>query len=135
MPQSRSLDDLDFLQELIDTPDPPKGYKSKKLKDVRDVITWFRLDHIVDKCLDCGSGFVERGYEGKDNDTIIGFTDRCMDCGSSNVAFSVGRCSQGENCIGLISQDKGPVRVTAIVNGIEMCRFCFLDGLAYVAPE
>lgn len=121
--------DLDFLQELIDTPDPPKGTRTRKPKDTRDADTWFRLDHINNRCLDCGAiNSVEKGYEGTSESS---FPSHCMECQSTNVQ-ETGTCSQGENCIGAVIYNKGPERVTAIVNGIEMCRFDFLDGLAHV---
>lgn len=46
-----------------------------------------------------------------------------------------GTCSQGEDCLGRIYYGKGPGRVTAIVNGIEMCRIDFLEGLGYNGGE
>lgn len=85
------LTNLEFLQELIDTPEPQKSPRVRKAKDTRDMDTWFKLNHII-----------------------------------------MGTCSQGENCAGLILANKGPGRVTALVNGVEMCRFDFLDGLAYI---
>ena len=89
--QSNSISDLDFLQELINTPEPERGPRGpRKPKDIRDYDTWFKLDHHV-----------------------------------------MGTCSQGQNCAGLILDNKGPDRVTATVNDVEMCRFDFLDGLAY----
>jgi hypothetical protein len=42
----------------------------------------------------------------------------------------LGTCSQGSECLGLVLHDKGPGRVTAVVNDVEMCRFDFLNGLA-----
>jgi hypothetical protein len=91
MPESKSVNDLDFLQELIDTPDPPKTSRARKPKDVRSYDAWFKLDHIV-----------------------------------------MGTCSRGENCAAIIlDSGRGPGRVTAIVNEVEMCRFDYLDGLAY----
>ena len=91
MSLSKSVDDLDFLQELLDTPDPPKGSRARKPKDVRDFDTWFKLDHNI-----------------------------------------MGTCSKGGDCLGItLDNGKGPGRVTATINGVEMCRFDFLDGLAY----
>lgn len=53
-----------------------------------------------------------------------------------NVVHDIkGTCSQGSECLGLILYNKGPGRVTAIVNDVEMCRICFLDGLAYKGEE
>lgn len=125
------VSDIDFLQDLIDTPDPPKGTRTRKPKDTRDQDTWFKLDHINNRCLSCGAiNSIEKGYEGT---TESSFPSRCLECESTNVQ-ETGRCSQGENCIGAVLYDKGPERVTAIVNGVEMCRFDFLDGLAHV-PE
>jgi len=93
MSQQKIVDDLDFLQGLIDTPDPPKGVRGpRKQKDTRDMDHWFKLEHIV-----------------------------------------MGTCSQGDECLGIVSDNgKGPGRVTSIVNSVEMCRFDFLDELAYV---
>jgi hypothetical protein len=42
----------------------------------------------------------------------------------------MGVCSQGTECLGLVLHNKGPGRVTAVVNGVEMCRLDFLNGLA-----
>lgn len=127
---SNPVSDLDFLQDLIDTPDPPKGTRTRKPKDTRDHDTWFKLDHINNRCLDCGEiNCVEKGYDG-----ASAFKSHCLNCGSENVHDS-GTCSQGDNCIGAVIYDKGPERVTAIVNGIEMCRFDFLDGLAYAGND
>lgn len=47
----------------------------------------------------------------------------------------MGTCSRGDDCVGKILYGKGPDRVTAIVNDVEMCRYCFYDGLAYVHSE
>jgi hypothetical protein len=91
MTQSKSVDDLDFLQELIDTPDPPREIRSRKPKDIRTYDAWFKLDHII-----------------------------------------MGTCSRGDDCAAIILDNgRGPGRVTAIVNEVEMCRFDFLEGLAY----
>lgn len=128
---SQPVSDLDFLTELIETPDPPKGTRTRKPKDTRDQDTWFKLDHINNRCLDCGEiNCVEKGYEGADSNSS--FPSKCLNCGSENV-HTTGTCSQGENCIGAVIYNKGPNRVTSIVNGVEMCRFDFLDGLAHVA--
>lgn len=124
------LTNLDFLQELIETPDPPRGTRTRKPKDTRDQDTWFKLDHIIARCLDCGSTNVEKGYTSADNPDHS-FPDNCLDCQSTNVRMS-GLCSQGDKCAGLILYDKGPDRVTAIVNDVEMCRICFLEGLAKI---
>lgn len=86
---AQPLDNLDFLQELLDIPDDPVN-RTRKPKDVRDYDTWFKLDHII-----------------------------------------LGTCSQGPNCAGKILHNKGPGRITAIVNNIEMCRIDFLGGLAH----
>jgi len=91
MSQQKSVDDLDFLQELINTPEPATTPRARKKQDIRDQDTWFKLDHSI-----------------------------------------MGVCSRGENCIGKVLYDKGPDRVTAIVNEVEMCRYDFLDGLAKV---
>ena len=123
---------LDFLQELIDTPDPPKGTRTRKAKDTRDTDTWFKLDHILALCLDCGSHDIERGYEAQsENGNSLSFPSTCLSCKSENVRLT-GYCSQGENCAGKLLYDKGPERVTAIVNDVEMCRIDFLDGLAKI---
>jgi hypothetical protein len=88
---SRPLDNLDFLQELIDAPqEVERKSRTRKPKDIRDQTTWFRLNH--------------------------------------NIS---GTCSQKQECLGLLLYDKGPGRVTSIVNEVEMCRICFLEGLAY----
>ncbi len=127
---SAPLNDLDFLEALIETPDPPKGTRTRKPKDTRDQDSWFKKDHINNRCLDCGAiNCCEKGYSGSDPD--YEFPNRCMECESTNVQMT-GVCSQGENCLGILMQDKGPERVTAIVNGVEMCRWDFLDGLAKV---
>lgn len=129
MPQ-QPIDNLDFLEELVSTPDPLKGTRTRKPKDTRDQDTWFKLDHINNRCLDCGAiNSVERGYDGATEESS--FLSHCMICESTNVQ-DTGCCSQGENCIGAVLYDKGPERVTAIVNEVEMCRFDFLDGLAHV---
>lgn len=126
------ISDLDFLNDLIETPDPPKGTRTRKPKDTRDLDTWFKLDHVNNRCLDCGEiNCIEKGYEGADNKSS--FPSKCLNCGSLNVHIT-GTCSQAENCLGILMQDKGPERVTSIVNGVEMCRWDFLDGLAK-APE
>lgn len=125
---SQSLDDLDFLQDLIDTPDPPKGTRTRKPKDTRDESTWFKLDLINNRCLNCGAiNSCEKGFSGTDPDSS--FPSTCLECGSQNVQMT-GMCSKGDECLGIVMQDKGPERVTAIVNGVEMCRWDFLDGLA-----
>jgi hypothetical protein len=130
MAETITIDDLDFLQELVDTPDPPKGTRTRKPKDTRDTETWFKLDHIVWICRDCNSKNTEMGYSSARAE--LSFPTHCLDCNSTNV--TKGYCSRGDNCLGLIEDEKGPERVTAIVNGIEMCRWDFLDGLAHV-PE
>lgn len=128
---SPSVNDLDFLEALIETPDPPKGTRTRKPKDTRDMESWFKKDHINNRCLDCGAiNSCEKGYT-SDTDKNATFPSRCMECESTNVQMT-GICSQGENCLGILMQDKGPERVTAIVNSVEMCRWDFLDGLAHV---
>lgn len=130
---SQPVSDLEFLQDLIDTPDPPKGTRTRKPKDTRDVDTWFKLDHINNRCLECGEiNCIEIGYEGATEESS--FKSHCMLCESENVQIT-GTCSQGENCIGAVLYNKGPERVTSIVNGVEMCRFDFLDGLAYTGND
>jgi hypothetical protein len=130
---SQPVSDLEFLQDLIDTPEPPKGTRTRKPKDVRDVDTWFKLDHINNRCHSCGGiNCVEKGYEGADDTSS--FPSKCLTCGSEDVS-DTGHCSQGENCIGLVIYNKGPERVTSIVNDVEMCRFDFLDGLAYTGND
>lgn len=121
---------LDFLQELIDTPEPPRGTRTRKPKDTRDSETWFKLNHILAMCLDCGSTQIEKGYE-SESDAEASFPSRCLECQSENVRMT-GYCSQGDNCAGKLLYGKGPERVTAIVNDVEMCRIDFLDGLAKV---
>lgn len=38
-------------------------------------------------------------------------------------------CCTNPNCVSIeLKQEKGRNRVTAIINGYEMCRFCFLYG-------
>jgi hypothetical protein len=84
--------DLDFLSDLLAQPE--RSPRSKKIADVRDHDTWFKLEH--------------------------------------NIS---GRCSN-EECVaellGVVNQfsgkRQGRNRATAIVNGHEMCRFCFLEG-------
>lgn len=93
MPESKPVVDFNFLQALVDTPEPPKATRTKKPKDVRDMDGWFKNPNVVH---------------------ILN-----------------GTCSQGDDCLGKILYNKGPGRVTAIVNDVEMCRICFLDGLAY----
>jgi len=127
---SLPISDLNFLNELIETPDPPKGTRTRKPKDTRDLDTWFKLDHVNNRCLECGAiNTVEKGYEGA-GDSSSSFPSHCLDCGSENVQ-DTGTCSQGDECLGIVMQDKGPYRVTSIVNGVEMCRWDFLDGLAH----
>ena len=53
-----------------------------------------------------------------------------------------GYCSNGEcvaELLGVVNQftnqRQGRNRVTAEVNGYEMCRFCFLDGWHYTPPS
>lgn len=125
------ISDLDFLNDLIETPDPPKGTRTRKPKDTRDLDTWFKLDHVNNRCLDCGAiNCVEKGYEGADSTSS--FPSKCLECGSENVQ-DTGMCSQGDNCLGILEQNKGPARVTSIVNNVEMCRWDFLSGLAKIA--
>lgn len=131
----QKVDDLDFLQDLIDTPEPPRTTRARKKADTRDFETWSKLDHIISRCFSCDSiNCVEKGYEGTEESS---FPSRCMLCEEtdpSKLALT-GHCSQDDECLGLaLDIPKGPDRVTAIVQGIEMCRIDFLDGLAK-APE
>lgn len=124
------VDDLDFLQDLIDTPEPPRSPRSRKKVDTRDHDTWYKLEHILSRCFNCdGINCVEKGYEGTEESS---FPSKCLECGETDpekLALT-GHCSQGDECLGLaLDIPKGPERVTAIVNGVEICRIDFLAGV------
>ena len=127
------VDDTDFLQSLLDEPEPQRSPRARKKQDIRDEPTWFKLEHIISRCHSCGGvNCVEKGYEGTEESSFPAKCHACEEVDPAKLSLS-GNCSQGDECLGLaLKEPKGPNRVTAIVNGIEMCRIDFLDGLAQV---